>query len=48
VGTALGGPLTAALGPRQVLAWSGLATVALAVAAGSARWCTAVTRTVRR
>jgi predicted MFS family arabinose efflux permease len=33
VGTALGGPLTAALGPRPVLAASGLATIALAVVA---------------
>ncbi|WP_206336426.1 MFS transporter [Streptomyces torulosus] len=33
VGTALGGPLTAALGPRPVLAASGLATIALALVA---------------
>lgn len=33
VGTALGGPLTAALGPRTVLAASGLATIALAAVA---------------
>ena len=33
VGTALGGPLTAALGPRWVLAGSGAATVVLAAAA---------------
>ncbi len=37
VGTALGGPLTALLGPRQVLAASGIATVVLAVA-GAAVW----------
>jgi hypothetical protein len=37
VGTALGGPLTAALGPRQVLAASGLATVALAVVTAAVR-----------
>jgi MFS family permease len=35
VGTALGGPLTAVLGPRQVLADSGAATLALAVAGGA-------------
>ncbi|TCO51076.1 putative MFS family arabinose efflux permease [Kribbella antiqua] len=34
VGTALGGPLTAAFGPRATLGGSGLATVALAVVAG--------------
>ncbi|MFG2987808.1 MFS transporter [Streptomyces sp. NPDC048257] len=37
VGTALGGPLTALLGPRRVLAASGVATVVLAVA-GAALW----------
>lgn len=37
VGTALGGPLSAALGPRQVLAASGVATIALAVAAMATR-----------
>lgn len=37
VGTALGGPLTAALGPSHVLAGSGLATVLLAVGAGAVR-----------
>ncbi|MBD0694442.1 MFS transporter, partial [Streptomyces sp. CBMA123] len=36
VGTALGGPLTTALGPRQVLAASGLATLALALALAAA------------
>ncbi|MDQ0989678.1 MFS transporter [Streptomyces sp. V3I7] len=34
-GTALGGPLTAALGPRSVLAVSGVTTVALAVVAAA-------------
>jgi predicted MFS family arabinose efflux permease len=33
LGTALGGPLTAALSPRQVLAGSGIATLALALVA---------------
>jgi hypothetical protein len=33
VGTALGGPLTAVLGPRQVLTGSGVATLALAAGA---------------
>ncbi|MFE6085362.1 MFS transporter [Streptomyces virginiae] len=37
VGTALGGPLIALLGPRQVLAASGLATVALAVIGAAIR-----------
>ncbi|MFG2230675.1 MFS transporter [Streptomyces sp. NPDC048723] len=37
VGTALGGPLTALLGPRQVLAASGIATVALAVIGAAVR-----------
>ncbi|MEV6162758.1 MFS transporter [Streptomyces sp. NPDC052052] len=37
VGTALGGPLTAALGPRQVLAASGIATVVLALVAAAVR-----------
>ncbi|MFJ2865940.1 MFS transporter [Kitasatospora sp. NPDC087314] len=37
VGTALGGPLTAALGPRPVLAASGIATIALAVTAAAMR-----------
>ncbi|MFD5413279.1 MFS transporter [Streptomyces nojiriensis] len=37
VGTALGGPLIALLGPRQVLAASGLATVALAVVGAAVR-----------
>ncbi|MEJ8640374.1 hypothetical protein WKI68_00920 [Streptomyces sp. MS1.HAVA.3] len=37
VGTALGGPLIALMGPRQVLAASGVATVVLA-AAGTAAW----------
>ncbi|WP_326695653.1 MFS transporter [Streptomyces sp. NBC_01766] len=37
VGTALGGPLTAAMGPRTVLAVSGIATIALAVAGAAAR-----------
>lgn len=37
VGTALGGPLTAALGPRSVLAVSGAATVALAAVAAGVR-----------
>ncbi|BBB01809.1 hypothetical protein RVR_9390 [Actinacidiphila reveromycinica] len=41
VGTALGGPLTAALGPRPVLAASGLATLALAATAAVARAVTA-------
>ncbi|MFF4423024.1 MFS transporter [Streptomyces sp. NPDC001549] len=37
VGTALGGPLIALLGPRQVLAASGIATVALAVIGAAIR-----------
>ncbi|WP_406115969.1 MFS transporter [Streptomyces sp. NBC_01014] len=37
VGTALGGPLTAAMGPRTVLAVSGIATMVLAVAGAAAR-----------
>lgn len=37
VGTALGGPLVAALGPRQVLAASGVATIALAAVAMATR-----------
>lgn len=37
VGTALGGPLIALLGPRQVLAASGIATVALAVIGAALR-----------
>ncbi|CAM5578658.1 MFS transporter [Streptomyces avidinii] len=37
VGTALGGPLIALLGPRQVLAASGIATVVLAVVAAGVR-----------
>ncbi|MFJ2960446.1 MFS transporter [Streptomyces sp. NPDC087270] len=37
VGTALGGPLTAALGPRTVLAASGLATLVLAATTATAR-----------
>ncbi|MFA7768542.1 MFS transporter [Streptomyces sp. NRRL S-448] len=37
VGTALGGPLTALLGPRQVLAASGIATVALAAMGAAVR-----------
>ncbi|MGW2642317.1 MFS transporter [Streptomyces sp. NPDC001348] len=37
VGTALGGPLSAAMGPRQVLAASGLATITLAVVAAGVR-----------
>lgn len=37
VGTALGGPLSAAMGPRQVLAASGMATITLAVVATVAR-----------
>ncbi|QES58461.1 MFS transporter [Streptomyces venezuelae] len=37
VGTALGGPLIALLGPRQVLAASGIATVALAVVGAAVR-----------
>jgi predicted MFS family arabinose efflux permease len=37
VGTALGGPLTAALGPRQVLAGSGFATLLVAAAATAVR-----------
>ncbi|MFB6557974.1 MFS transporter [Streptomyces sp. NPDC056400] len=37
VGTALGGPLVALLGPRQVLAASGIATVALAVIGAAVR-----------
>lgn len=37
VGTALGGPLTALLGPRQVLAASGIATVVLAVVGAAVR-----------
>lgn len=37
VGTALGGPLTAAMGPRLVLGVSGIATLALAVVAAGAR-----------
>ncbi|MFG2847024.1 MFS transporter [Kitasatospora sp. NPDC048296] len=36
-GTALGGPLTAAIGPRQVLAASGTATIALALVAAAVR-----------
>jgi MFS family permease len=39
VGTALGGPLTAVMGPRQVLAVSGIATITLAlVAAALSTW----------
>ncbi|MFD7031163.1 MFS transporter [Streptomyces sp. NPDC059917] len=41
VGTALGGPLTAVMGPRLVLAASGLATVALAAVAAALLWCAA-------
>ncbi|WP_405435395.1 MFS transporter [Streptomyces avidinii] len=37
VGTALGGPLIALLGPRQVLAASGIATIVLAVAGAAVR-----------
>jgi MFS family permease len=37
VGTALGGPLTAAMGPRQVLAASGVATITLAAVAAAVR-----------
>ncbi|WP_369226230.1 MFS transporter [Streptomyces sp. R39] len=37
VGTALGGPLSAAMGPRQVLAASGIATITLAVVAFGVR-----------
>ncbi|WKD36996.1 MFS transporter [Streptomyces xanthophaeus] len=37
VGTALGGPMIALLGPRQVLAASGIATVALAVIGAAVR-----------
>ncbi|MBO1414875.1 MFS transporter [Streptomyces sp. FH025] len=37
LGTALGGPLTAALGPHRVLAASGIATIALAVVATAVR-----------
>lgn len=37
VGTALGGPLTAVLGPREVLAASGVATLALAAAGAVVR-----------
>lgn len=37
VGTALGGPLTAALGPRLVLAASGITTIVLAVVATGVR-----------
>ena len=37
VGTALGGPLTAVLGPHQVLAASGIATVTLALVAAALR-----------
>lgn len=37
VGTALGGPLTAALGPRLVLAASGITTVVLAIVATGVR-----------
>ncbi|MET9693686.1 MFS transporter [Streptomyces sp. NPDC006514] len=37
VGTALGGPLVALLGPRQVLAASGIATVALAAIGAAVR-----------
>ncbi|GGS22776.1 MFS transporter [Streptomyces nojiriensis] len=37
VGTALGGPLIALLGPRQVLAASGIATVALAAVGAAVR-----------
>ncbi|WP_275539772.1 MFS transporter [Streptomyces hyaluromycini] len=37
VGTALGGPLSAALGPRQVLTASGTATITLAVIATAVR-----------
>ncbi|MFF9644046.1 MFS transporter [Kitasatospora aureofaciens] len=36
-GAALGGPLTAAIGPRQVLAASGIATIALALVAAAIR-----------
>ncbi|MGW6984827.1 MFS transporter [Streptomyces sp. NPDC054932] len=43
VGTALGGPLIALLGPRQVLAASGIATVVLAVA-GAGVWGWSVRR----
>ncbi len=35
IGTALGGPLTSALGPRPTLGSSGLATVALGLVAGT-------------
>jgi predicted MFS family arabinose efflux permease len=38
VGTAFGGPLTAALGPAPVLAASGIATIALAVVAAAVRF----------
>ncbi len=38
VGTAFGGPLTAALGPRLVLAASGVTTIALAVVATGVRF----------
>jgi MFS family permease len=49
VGVALGGPLTAALGPRWVLAGSGLATVLLAVVSGGLRlWGSGSTRALRR
>lgn len=37
VGTALGGPLSAVMGPRQVLATSGIATITLAVVATAVR-----------
>ncbi|MFJ3977649.1 hypothetical protein [Streptomyces sp. NPDC090021] len=37
VGTALGGPLIALMGPRGVLAASGVATMALAVVGAAAR-----------
>ena len=37
VGTALGGPLAATLGPRQVLAASGIATIVLALVAAALR-----------
>ncbi|MBP0457000.1 MFS transporter [Streptomyces bomunensis] len=37
VGTALGGPLSAAMGPRQVLAASGIATITVAVVATAVR-----------
>ncbi|WP_374778030.1 MFS transporter [Streptomyces sp. NBC_01310] len=47
VGTALGGPLIALMGPRQVLAASGVATVVLAVA-GTGVWAWSRQRTASR